>query len=207
LKRALEELPPPQRQALGLAYFEDLSHGEIASVLGVPLGTAKSRVRAGIESLRGKLAPIAAALALLLLVAGLAVRFAARSTDLARDERALAMLTSSDAESLRQVAAAGVPEATHATYRHRPGAGIAVLTFSNFPPAPAGRTYRAWALLAGRWVPLGAALPDSSGKARLIAEGDAFTSRPDRIEVTREPSAGGAAPNGPVIVRWPADRE
>ncbi|HEY3205135.1 MAG TPA: sigma-70 family RNA polymerase sigma factor, partial [Thermoanaerobaculia bacterium] len=71
LKRALEELPPPQRQALGLAYFEDLSHGEIASVLGVPLGTAKSRVRAGIESLRGKLAPIAAALALLLLVAGL----------------------------------------------------------------------------------------------------------------------------------------
>ncbi len=48
LRRALEELPPPQRQALGLAFFEDLSHGEIASVLELPLGTAKSRVRAGL---------------------------------------------------------------------------------------------------------------------------------------------------------------
>ncbi len=47
LRSALEELPPPQRQALGLAFFEQLSHDEIASALKLPLGTAKSRIRAG----------------------------------------------------------------------------------------------------------------------------------------------------------------
>ena len=62
LKRALEQLPAPQRQALGLAFYQDLSHGEIARVLKLPLGTAKSRVRAGLIALRGRLAPLVASL-------------------------------------------------------------------------------------------------------------------------------------------------
>ena len=37
----------------------------------------------------------------------------------------------------------GMPEETHARYRGRPGSGIAVVTFSTFPPAP-GETYQAW---------------------------------------------------------------
>src|SRR5262245_61266800 len=95
LRSALDALPAPQRQALGLAYFEELSHGEITEVLGLPLGTAKSRIRAGLAGLRRRLAPISAALAIVLAVA-VAVRFSTKREELARDERALAMLTSSD---------------------------------------------------------------------------------------------------------------
>ena len=52
LRRALRELPPPDSAALGLAFFEDLSHREIAALLGIPLGTAKSRIRSGVARLR-----------------------------------------------------------------------------------------------------------------------------------------------------------
>jgi RNA polymerase sigma-70 factor, ECF subfamily len=207
LSRALEELPAPQRQALGLAFFEDLSHGEVARVLDLPLGTAKSRIRSGISQLRVKLAPLAAVLLLLLVAAGLAQLLSARRQQLARDERALAMLTSSDSEALRLTAMPGVPAETHATYRFRVGSETAVLTLSNFPPAQPGWAYRAWTLHGGRWIPLGSVTPDAAGKARLIAEDPAFSKRPTAIQVTRESGAAGAGPAGPVVVRWPADRE
>ncbi len=45
LKRCLELLDPPRRQAILLAYVHGLSHGELAGRLGVPLGTMKSRIR------------------------------------------------------------------------------------------------------------------------------------------------------------------
>ena len=49
---ALAALPREQSEMLRLAYFEDLSHGEIARRLGLPLGTVKSRVRLAITLLR-----------------------------------------------------------------------------------------------------------------------------------------------------------
>lgn len=49
--RMLERLPGHYRQALTLAYRAGLSHSEIASHLGVPLGTAKSWVRRGLEEI------------------------------------------------------------------------------------------------------------------------------------------------------------
>jgi len=204
LARALEKLPPPQRQALGLAYFEELSHNEIASVLELPLGTAKSRVRAGLRNLRVLLAPIIAVLAVLAVLAGLAVRLRTEEQRLAQSSRALAMLTASDGQVLRLTAAAGVPEATHAVFRFRPGGGIAVLTFSNFAPAPAGGTYQAWVLSGGRWISLGTAAPDTTGRARLIAEGSAFNSRPDAVRVTVERISGSRKPTGPDVVLWRA---
>jgi RNA polymerase sigma-70 factor (ECF subfamily) len=91
LKRALEQLPPPQRQALGLAFYEDLSHGEIARVLKLPLGTAKSRVRAGLLALRGKLAPLVAALAFVALLAGVVYEATSGRRERSREERAIAM--------------------------------------------------------------------------------------------------------------------
>jgi RNA polymerase sigma factor (sigma-70 family) len=202
LRRALEELPPPQRQALGLAFFEQLSHDEIASTLKLPLGTAKSRIRAGLRSLRTRLAPVIAAVAGIAILGALALRLFSNRTDLARDDRALTMLTSSDSEALRMTAA-GVPDSrVHGVYRHRPGSPVAVFTLSNFPPAPAGRVYRAWALQAGTWIPLGDAVPDAAGHARRIAENPALASRPERVEVTLEPETAGAAPTGPVVIVW-----
>lgn len=202
LRRALDELPPPQRQALGLAFFEDLSHGEIASVLGLPLGTAKSRVRAGLAALRGKLALLVAGLAFLAVLTGVAFEFRGRRRAFETDERAVAMLTSSDAQALRLTAAAGIPPETHGVYRFRPGATTAVLTFSNFAPAPAGRAYQAWALLGGRWTSLGVAGPDAAGKARLIAERPTFALRPEELKVTLEPEGGSSSPTGPVVISW-----
>ena len=202
LRRALEELPPPQRQALGLAFFEQLSHDEIASALKLPLGTAKSRIRAGLRTLRLRLAPVVVALAGIAILGALALRLLSGRTELGRDERALTLLTSSDAQALR-LTAPGVPESPiHGVYRYRPGSPIAVFTISNFPPAPVGRVYRAWALSGGVWVPLGEARPDAAGHARGIAEHRALAARPDGLEVTLEPEVGGMAPSGPILIAW-----
>ena len=87
-------------------------------------------------------------------------------------------------------------------FRFRPGGGIAVVTFSNFEAAPAGRIYQAWALYGVRWVSLGTAEPDATGKARLIAEGAEFHARPEALKVTEEPMGGSSAPTGADVVRW-----
>jgi len=52
---AMQQLAPPQRQAIELAFFEGLSHSEIAERLSEPLGTIKTRVRLGMGKLRDAL--------------------------------------------------------------------------------------------------------------------------------------------------------
>jgi RNA polymerase sigma-70 factor, ECF subfamily len=52
VREALSLLPPEQREAIEVTYLEGLSHSEAAMVLGQPLGTVKSRIRAGLSSLR-----------------------------------------------------------------------------------------------------------------------------------------------------------
>ena len=49
---ALQALSPEHRQVIELAYYQGLSQSEIAEVLGWPLGTVKTRLRAAMEHLR-----------------------------------------------------------------------------------------------------------------------------------------------------------
>lgn len=52
VKRAIEGLPDAQRQALELAYYEGLTHVQIAERTGAPLGTVKTRILDGMRKLR-----------------------------------------------------------------------------------------------------------------------------------------------------------
>ena len=52
IRSALGRMPGPQRSALEMAFFEGLTHSEIAAKTGEPLGTIKTRIRAGLVSLR-----------------------------------------------------------------------------------------------------------------------------------------------------------
>ena len=55
VKRALEKLTELQRQVVTLAYFKGYSHSEVATLLRVPVGTVKTRLRDGLIRLRDEL--------------------------------------------------------------------------------------------------------------------------------------------------------
>lgn len=52
VRAVLKEMPAAQRSALEMAYFEGYSHSEISAKTGEPLGTIKTRIRAGLMILR-----------------------------------------------------------------------------------------------------------------------------------------------------------
>ncbi|AWS41055.1 RNA polymerase sigma factor [Streptosporangium sp. 'caverna'] len=60
VQRALAELPAPQRQAIELAYYGELTQREIAERLSVPLGTIKARTARGLRRLSNILPPVTA---------------------------------------------------------------------------------------------------------------------------------------------------
>jgi RNA polymerase sigma-70 factor (ECF subfamily) len=57
LARCLQQLEAKQRQSIMLAFFNGLSHTELASHMKQPLGTVKTWVRRGLERLKGCLSP------------------------------------------------------------------------------------------------------------------------------------------------------
>lgn len=63
VRAALRALPEPQREALALSYWGGMTAEQIAERSGVPLGTAKSRIRLGMVKLRGEFGAAGAAAA------------------------------------------------------------------------------------------------------------------------------------------------
>ena len=55
VRSALSDLSQDQQQCVELAYFEGLTHSEIAARTGEPLGTVKTRLRSAVDALRKKL--------------------------------------------------------------------------------------------------------------------------------------------------------
>jgi RNA polymerase sigma-70 factor (ECF subfamily) len=186
LKAALDALPPKQRQAVAMAFLQDMTHEQVARALDVPLGTAKTRIRSGLQILRLQLTPIAASL----LGLGLAIvgfQYVQTRIVFDRDERAIALVTTSDLVPLRLVpTSSSVPAAAHANYRGRDGNTVAVLSVEALPPG----TYQARVRHADRWTTLGTFDVGKDGNARLIAENSALSISPDAVEVTLE--SGGA---------------
>jgi RNA polymerase sigma-70 factor (ECF subfamily) len=52
IQNVMEQLPPDQKTAIELAYFEGLTHQELSERLGQSLGTVKTRIRLGLSKLR-----------------------------------------------------------------------------------------------------------------------------------------------------------
>ncbi len=60
LHSAIERLGAQPRHLIGLAFFHGLTHNEIASRTGIPLGTVKYHIRSGLLALRDRLAEVGA---------------------------------------------------------------------------------------------------------------------------------------------------
>jgi RNA polymerase sigma-70 factor (ECF subfamily) len=208
LRAAVDSLPVKQRQALSLAFFEELTHEQVAAALDVPLGTAKTLIRSALESLRSQLAPLRASFVIaLFLLAGLMWHQYRQSVRLDQERRALWLVTTSDVVPIRVEPLPGIDPKTHGTYRGRAGETLAVMTFSNFPPAPTGQQYRAWCLHGDRWTDLGIVPLDAAGSGRLIADDPSLTKLPDAVRVTLDSAGNQSRPNSgdTPIIAWPAE--
>ncbi len=199
IRAAVAVLPAQQRAALSLAFFDELSHEQVAAALSIPVGTAKTRIRLALK----RLAPVLAAALI-----GAALAFAWRRSDdrQARDERALRVVTSSDVVPLRLalVDGAAAPADAHGQYRARPGGDLAVVTTKHLPPITGSARYVAWVAHGPRWTALGALEMASDGSSLTVFENSAVTVAPDEVRVTRETSISDA-PHGATVIAWNAN--
>jgi RNA polymerase sigma-70 factor (ECF subfamily) len=201
---ALAALPEPQRAALRLAFFADLTHAEVARTLKVPLGTAKTRIRSGLRLLERHLGGLVALL-LVGLTTGGAWLLRHHTTADGRVDRALHLLADSQTKALRLVP----PESTaapetglHAAFRTGPGAGIAVLTLSHFPQPPAGARHTLWIRTDRGWRSLDLAPPDREGKGLQILEAPWLAEAwPRELRITRE-TGPAVQPSEATVVAW-----
>jgi RNA polymerase sigma-70 factor (ECF subfamily) len=195
LRAAVDALPAPQRQAVSLAFFDELTHEQIASLMGAPVGTTKTRIRLALK----RLAPVLLAA---FVAAAILAFIRTREQRAAHTEDALRMVTASDVVPLRLAAAPGVPAEAHGSYRARPGSGVAVLTTNHLPGPGASGAYVAWVRGSRGWRVLGPVVVESDGRSLLVSEIDASEVNPAGLRVTREAGAPGASPGEHVILEW-----
>ena len=186
LRAAVDALPPGQREALSLAYFDELTQEQVAATLHLPLGTAKTRIRAALR----RLGPLVVAA----IGAVAAIVWWRREVD--ERDRALAVVTSSDVVPIRVEAAPGVDPAMHGTFRAR--GTTAVFTTSHLAP---GHRYVAWLLYGEHWVSRPLAVR-ADGTAIAIFEAVEVGAPPAEIQLTREPTANDFAPRGDTLLLW-----
>jgi RNA polymerase sigma-70 factor (ECF subfamily) len=199
IRAAVDALPSAQRQALSLAFFDELTHEQIASVLHTPVGTTKTRIRLALKRLAPILVTVLAAGAILFIVR----RRHEGDERAARNERALRMITASDVVSIRLRPTSAVSAEAHGSYRARPGAHIAILTTSQLPALAASGAYVAWAHRANAWRLLGPVVVEGDGRSLLVSEnnsGEAGGPMPDEVRVTRESGASGDVPRGETVL-------
>jgi RNA polymerase sigma-70 factor (ECF subfamily) len=205
VSEALAALPEPQRAALRLAFFADLSHEEVAKALQVPLGTAKTRIRSGLKQLERHLGGLVALMLLALGGTGgwLYHRHVVRDL---RSKQALHLLADSQTRALRLVpGGTPAPEAgLQATFRSALGADLAVLTLTQFPHLPSGERYVLWLRADQGWTALDLQGPDRDGRALQILEVPGrMQAWPLELRITREAQVTDQ-PTGLPVAQWQA---
>jgi RNA polymerase sigma-70 factor, ECF subfamily len=205
VSEAVAALPEPQRAALRLAFFADLSHEEVARTLKVPLGTAKTRIRSGLRLLERHLNGLVALLTLTVAGTGTWLYRHHQAED-RQQGRALHLLADSQTRALRLVPQDGafVQEAgLHATFRGAPGSGIAVLTLTRFPAPAPGKRYVLWLRTGQDWRRLDLRGPDREGKGLQILEAAWLAQAwPEELRISLE-TASTSQPADPAVVAWP----
>jgi RNA polymerase sigma-70 factor, ECF subfamily len=204
VSEAVAALPEPQRAALRLAFFADLSHEEVARTLRVPLGTAKTRIRSGLRRLERHLGGLVALMTMTVAGVGTWIYQRHAALDL-KSGRALHLLADSHTQVLRLVpAGSGAPgeAGTHATFRGAPGAELAVLTLTRFPSLAPGEHDVLWIQTRQGWSRLDLIAPDREGRALQILDTPWLRKDwPLQLRITRERGKVDQ-PAGPGIVEW-----
>ena len=199
LQKAIDTLPALEKKALSLAFFEELTHEQVAAVLHMPLGTAKTRIRVAMK----RLAP---ALLALLVAVGIVVAWRRQESQQAVEQQALRLVTASDVVPVRLAPSPDMPPEAHGTYRAKAGSDVAVLTASRLPAPNAGERYVAWARRGAAWSLLGVfERADESGRSLLVVQSPAVAAPVEELRVTRERTTA-SAPGGPVVLQWDATR-
>jgi RNA polymerase sigma factor (sigma-70 family) len=197
LRGAIDKLPSDQRTALTLAFFDELSHEQIAATLKTPLGTTKTRIRVAMKRLAPALLALLGALLLF-------VHWRNSEREKSRVDRALQMVTSSDVVPLHLVpsgAAIADHPVIHGSYRGRAGVDVGVLTASALPRLTIGSEYDAWARHGEQWMLLGTLQVRDDGGALLVAEDPSLVAAADEIRVTKETKPG-FLPSDAIVIEW-----
>jgi hypothetical protein len=142
-------------------------------------------------------------LALLVAVWGLDEQIRSSRSELALDERGLALLTSTETTVVRLDPVSGGASQEHGHWYHRAGINTQVLVVEFMPALAEGESYFGWLGRAdGSWVAAGRLSVNADGYGRLILLGD-DGSGVRSVLVTRQTQPG-PAPTGDLVLRWTA---